>query len=242
MLGGSAAGGQCTIMKRKYNQHNGLPPFTPFSPLASIALIGLRGVGKSTIGVLISTALRRRLIDQNLYFTSKVGVTVQQFVTTHGWSSYCDKQADILEEIFREHGTGAVVVCSSDCVERQGTRELLRELCKVHPIIHIVRPAEEVEQYLRKKFPTDRIAQFLRLAAKREPIYSTCSNYEFCNWRDSHSPSLKKVEQHFLKLLNLIFQTDMPLLMARHCRPSIPSMHNVGVEWSYAHLCFSSSG
>ena len=157
-------------------------------------------------------------------------MTIEQFVSTHGWSSYCNKQADILEEIFREHGTGAVVVCSSDCVERQGTRDILREWCREHPVIHIVRPPDEVAQYLRKKSPTDRTEQFLRLAAKREPIYSTCSNYEFYNWCDNHSPSLpfKKVEQYLLQLLNLIFQTDMSSLVECRYRPS--SMHNVGLE------------
>ena len=220
------------IMKRKYDEHNALPPYTPFSPDASIALIGLRGVGKSTIGVIASTALRRRLIDQSSYFTSKAGMTIKQFVSTRGWPSYCNKQAEILEEIFREHGNGAVVVCSSDCVERQRTRDLLREWCREHPVIHIIRPPEEVAECLWKKSPKDRRTQFLRLAAKRESIYSTCSNYEFFNWRDSDSPSppLKKLEQHFLQLLNPISQTDISSLVGRRYRLSMSSMHNVGVE------------
>jgi 3-dehydroquinate dehydratase type I len=189
----------------------------PFPPTTSIALIGLRGVGKSTIGVLVSTALRRRLIDQNLYFTSKAGMTIEQYISTHNWSKYCDKQSEILSELLLSNPRDAVIVCSSDCVERKTAREVLRKWCATHPVIHVIRPDEEVALHLGKNSASDKTAQYLRLAAKREPIYSTCSNYEFYNWRDEQSPllPLKKVEQHILRLVNFIFQTEISSMVVR---------------------------
>jgi 3-dehydroquinate dehydratase type I len=231
-------------MKRKFdevdnNRQTSLEPNPsiqctrgPFPSTTSIALIGLRGVGKSTIGVLISTALRRRLIDQNLYFSSKTGITIEQYISTHDWSKYCDKQSEILSELLLANPHDAVIVCSSDCVERKAAREALREWCTTHPVIHVVRPAEEVALHLGKKSASHKTAQYLRLAAKREPIYSTCSNYEFYNWKDKRSPllPLKKVEQHILRLVNSIFQTDISSLVVRSRNRIVGDNITAGVE------------
>src|SRR5579859_1086109 len=188
-------------MKRKYDEYSRI------SPDASIALVGLRGVGKSTIGVVVSTALRRRLVDQNLYFLSKLG-SIEQYVSTHGWAKYCDMQAEILREILSENEHDAVIVCSSECVERKAGRDLLHEWCREHPVIHIVRPAEEVAMSMKK---TEAKEQLKQLALKREPLYHRISNYELYNWRDTDAQlPLKKIEQHVLRLLNFIFQTETP--------------------------------
>src|ERR1700738_1272385 len=116
-----------TAMKRKFDETNGSDgsrqvsrESSPrslecrrghFPQSASIAIIGLRGVGKSTIGVVVSAALRRRLIEQDLYFTTKSGVTIKEYVDTNGWKSYRDKQAQVLREVLREDDNGAAIIC-----------------------------------------------------------------------------------------------------------------------------------
>jgi 3-dehydroquinate dehydratase type I len=199
-----------------------------FPSAASIAIIGLRGVGKSTIGVVVSAALRRRLIEQDLCFTTKSGMSIKAYVGAHGWIRYREKQADVLREVLSENDTDAVIVCSSDCVETQQMRDLLRAWSRNHPVIHVVRAADEVAAYLRPRSPTpeqEHMEHLLRLAARREPVYSSCSNYEFYNCRDNGSPALpiKKMEQGFLRLLNFIFQSEMSPLVVRD-RPRIQSL------------------
>ncbi|RPB09969.1 hypothetical protein P167DRAFT_559945 [Morchella conica CCBAS932] len=197
-------------------RHGKIPPLMSasrpksFRANASIALIGLRGVGKSTIGVIVSSTLRRRLIDADMHFFQDTGMAAAQYATAHGWPAYRAKEADILADILRDHDTGAVIVCSSGCVEKPGSRALLREWMERHPVVHIVRHEKET---LR------------RLAARREPMYTVCSNFEFYNMWDKQlqatsgksspsSPTLKKVEQDFLRLLNFAFQQEMaPLIV-----------------------------
>lgn len=213
------------------------PPSRPrsFPANASIALIGLRGVGKSTIGVIASSTLRRRLIDADMQFVTATGMAAAQFATLHGWPAYRAKEAEILADILHENETGAVIVCSSGCVEKPDSRALLRGWMERHPVVHIVRHEKEIEAYLRPQSPSSPQLMHLessahvlrRLAARREPMYTVCSNFEFYNMWDKRqlpttasgksspsSPTLKKVEQDFLRLLNFAFQQEMaPLIV-----------------------------
>ncbi|KAH0607329.1 uncharacterized protein H6S33_003317 [Morchella sextelata] len=238
-------------------RHGQIPPLLSasrpksFPANASIALIGLRGVGKSTIGVIVSSTLRRRLIDADMHFIQVTGMAAGQYATAHGWPAYRTKEANILADILREYDTGAVIVCSSGCVEKPGSRALLRDWMERHPVVHIVRHEKEVEAYISPQSPgatppiaalgqqmqmqlrlpggagpVSASAQTLRrLAARREPMYTVCSNFEFYNMWDKQqlstsgksspsSPTLKKVEQDFLRLLNFAFQQEMaPLIV-----------------------------
>ncbi|KAI5847985.1 type I 3-dehydroquinase-domain-containing protein [Morchella snyderi] len=228
-------------------RHAHIPPLPSvsrprcFPANASIALIGLRGVGKSTIGVIVSSTLRRRLIDADMHFVQLTGMAAGQYATAHGWPAYRSKEADILADILRDHDTGAVIVCSSGCVERPGSRALLRDWMERHPVVHIVRHEKEVEAYISPQSPGQQQLQvpgaagpppasapqqtLRRLAARREPMYTVCSNFEFYNLWDKKlvsmsgasppsSPTLKRVEQDFLRLLNFAFQQEMaPLIV-----------------------------
>lgn len=223
-----------------------------FPARASIALIGLRGVGKSTIGVIVSSTLRRRLVDADMHFIQDTGMAPGQYAAAHGWPAYRAKEADILADILNDYDTGAVIVCSSGCVEKPASRALLRGWMERHPVVHIVRHEKEVEAYISPQSPgstpapqggggqrmqlhmpgaagpVSTSAQTLRrLAARRDPMYTVCSNFEFYNMWDKQqqplatnakfspsSPTLKKVEQDFLRLLNFAFQQEMaPLIV-----------------------------
>lgn len=216
-----------------------------FPSNASIALIGLRGVGKSTIGVIASSALRRRLIDADMHFVTVTGMVAAQYATLHGWPAYRAKEAEILADILRENETGAVIVCSSGCVEKSTSRALLWGWMARHPVVHIVRHEKEIEAYLRPGSPGESSpltqmgssAHVLRrLAARREPLYTVYSNFEFYNMWDKRqlptttsgksepsSPTLKKVEQDFLRLLNFVFQQEMAPLIVWDCHSPHPS-------------------
>jgi 3-dehydroquinate dehydratase type I len=203
---------------------------------ASIALVGLRGVGKSTIGVILSSTLRRRLIDMDMHFANFTGMDIAQFVSTNGWPAYRAKEAELLVETLRENGTDTVIVCSSGCISKPESRRLLQEWIRCHPVIHILRREEEVESYVVSQqssasSPSElelALRGLRRLTAQRESLYAACSNFEFYNmWDKSQqpttaagranpsSPTLKKVEQEILRLLSFVFQTEMaPLIVS----------------------------
>ncbi|KAI5817248.1 putative quinate pathway repressor protein QutR [Pyronema omphalodes] len=217
-------------------------PYTPcpttdrFAPNASIALVGLRGVGKSTIGVILSSCLRRRLIDVDVYFVNSTRMSIEQYVRMHGWPGFRAKEAELMDELLRENETDAVIVCSSGCVETGSTRVRLQQWMERHPVIHIIRHEAEIREYLRAssegsssppKFSAEEM--FQRLIVHREPKYTLCSNLVFYNMWDKQqqptistgryspaSPTLKNVEQDLLRLLNFVFQHDLAPVWDRH--------------------------
>jgi len=222
------------------------PRTDDFSPNASIALVGLRGVGKSTIGVILSSSLRRRLIDGDVYFVNSTGMSIAQYVQLHGWPGFRAKEAEFMEEVLRENETDTIIVCSSGCVETGSTRALLKQWMERHPVIHIIRNKTEIQDYLRPVSPSSSPAlrpgnmppslppgdTFRRLLARREPMYSSCSNLVFYNMWDKQqqpiapsgrcspsSPTLKHVEQDFLRLLNFVFRREMAPVWDRQHGP-----------------------
>jgi 3-dehydroquinate dehydratase type I len=202
-----------------------------FSANASIALIGLRGVGKSTIGVILSSMLRRRLIDGDVYFVNSTGMSIAQYVNTHGWAGFRTKEAELIDEILRLNETDTVIVLPSGCVETTSTRVRLQEwMNHRHPVVHIIRNESEIRDYLQPQSPSSSPSQrqdpagstLHRLVARREPMYSSCSNLVFYNMWDKQehptassgryspsSPTLKHVEQDFVRLLNFVFRREM---------------------------------
>ncbi|KAF8536621.1 type I 3-dehydroquinase-domain-containing protein [Trichophaea hybrida] len=217
------------------------PRTDDFSPNASIALVGLRGVGKSTIGVILSSSLHRRLIDGDVYFVNSTGMSIAQYVKIHGWPGFRAREAELMDEILRENETDTIIVCSSGCVETGSTRALLKQWMERHPVIHIIRNEAEIQDYLRPVSPSSSSAlppedTFRRLLARREPMYSSCSNLVFYNMWDKQqqptvstgrysqsSPTLKHVEQDFLRLLNFVFRREMAPVWDRQHGPHTSS-------------------
>ena len=166
-----------------------------FSPNASIALVGLRGVGKSTIGVMLSASLRRRLIDGDVVFVAATGMSIDHYVRLHGWASFRAREAELMATILRDHGSDAVIVCPSGCVETAATRVRLQAWMRHHPVVHIVRNEAETRDYLRPASGAADAAgtsppgnTFHRLVARRQPMYSSCSNLVFYNMWDKQRP------------------------------------------------------
>ncbi|KAI5797733.1 type I 3-dehydroquinase-domain-containing protein [Geopyxis carbonaria] len=239
--------------------HSSRPFPAEIPPNASIALVGLRGVGKSTIGVIVSSTLRRRLIDVDVHFVNVTGMSIHQYVSVHGWPGYRAKEAEITDEILRENSTNSIIVCSSGCVETASTRARLQEWMTRHPVVHILRHEKEVQAYLQPQSPASSPSQqpepplhvLRRLTARREPMYTSCSNLEFYNLWDKQqhptlasgrysplSPTLKRVEQDFLRLLNFAFRREMAPLIVwdRHSpHPSSAAVAEALEERSYTY-------
>lgn len=197
------------------------PPLTgeipDFGADASIVLVGIRGAGKSTLAIMASSAMKRKVIDLETAFQRACGMSSASYKKFNGTPQCHRQQAKILQGILERNRTDCVIVCS--WMESR-VQALLREFAATNPVIHVVRDAEAIQEHLKIQ---DREKMRSMLNVSRA-IFRTCTNLEFFNVSERQSggldsPSsdpvldrlaapyltLKQAERHLLKFLSLIF-------------------------------------
>ena len=188
-------------------------------------LLGARGTGKSTLGVFASTALQRRLIETDHSFQDITGQSPAAYRKLNGTAEYHKRYLGVLKTLFDRHANGCIIVCGAGSLDHN-CQLLIQQFSYDHPVIHVLRCAESVQQYLGISEPE----KALKLLAISDAIFRGCSNYEYFNYaeqsaipKDSTSQSksnsrtpylaLKNAERHFLKFLARATQArDIPPL------------------------------
>jgi 3-dehydroquinate dehydratase type I len=175
---------------REINSDCGTPPqleyLSPssrvFAHRASIVLIGIRGTGKSTLAVILSTATGRRLVDADQYFQQVTGLSRNTFKKEHDAEEYRQQEARVMGLMLAEHKEGCVIACGPGSME-QGGQKLLKSYARTNPVIHIIRDAASIQTHL-EAWDRQKINSFLTLSG---PLYRACSNLEFFNISESRS-------------------------------------------------------
>ena len=92
------------------------PPLTTeipdFGADASIVLVGIRGAGKSTLAIMASSAMKRRVIDLETAFQRACGMSRASYKKKHGTPQCHRQQEMILQSILERNRTDCVIVCS----------------------------------------------------------------------------------------------------------------------------------
>ncbi|KAI5463597.1 quinate 5-dehydrogenase [Mariannaea sp. PMI_226] len=190
-----------------------------FSADASMLFVGIRGAGKSTLAIMASSAMNRKVIDLETAFQRATSLSSASYKAKHGSAECYKQQAKVLQSVLDRHRTGYVLVCS--WMESR-VQSLLRDFSATNPVIHVVRDPEAIQQHLKINDST-KIWNLLNVSSA---IFRTCTNFEFFNVSEkpaktqqapnrasvsSRTPTpylaLKHVERHFLKFLSLIYPT-----------------------------------
>lgn len=153
-----------------------IPSTRSFASDASIVLIGIRGVGKSSLGIIAFTALRRRLVDVDQYFQRAIGLSRAAFRQEHGVTEYRLRDAKEMKSMLRDNQSNCVISCGPGCIEGSGFL-LLREYAKTHPVIHALRDRESIQRYL-SLWDEGKVARLIEIGT---PMHRACSNFEFYN-------------------------------------------------------------
>lgn len=199
-----------------------------FEPDASIVLTGLRGAGKSTLAVIAFTAMKRKVVEVEAVFRLETRMSSAAYKKSEGSLEYYRRQVSVLADVLQRHHKNAVIVCS--WYER-AVVDLLREWGTAHPVIHIVRDVEAIQQHLLLVADPSKVAGLVDATAS---VFRKCSRFEFFNIsegptspqgsrctpstdldRTSAAPymTLKRAERHFLAFLALIFpKNSIPFL------------------------------
>ncbi|KAK3989711.1 putative quinate repressor [Cladorrhinum sp. PSN332] len=189
---------------------------------ASIIITGIRGAGKSTLAIMASTALKRKVVDLEKTFHEITGSFSPAYKKMHGAAACQRRQASILQEVLGKHSRNAIIV--SSWMERS-VQAILEDLGRSHPIIYVLRDPSAIQSHLK----VNDNRKFQDLLDASSAIFRSCTRFEFFNASEDHNKSgealngrlpsptttdpdrpaapyltLKRAERHFLKFLSLI--------------------------------------
>lgn len=211
-----------------------------FDPDASIVLTGIRGAGKSTLAIIASSAMKRKVIDAERVFQEATGLPSPVYKKSYGLADYHSRQTEILQSLFTRFRSNAIIVCS--WMERN-VQAILRDVSHSNPIIYVVRDTTAIKEYL--KVPDD--ARLKDVLDASGIVFRRYSHFEIFNVSedlvkknqtesvdgfmtelDQRSPApyltLKRAERHFLKFLSLILPTGtIPFIESAFPLASIPT-------------------
>jgi shikimate 5-dehydrogenase/shikimate kinase len=212
-----------------------------FDDDVTVVLTGIRGAGKSTLAVIASTAMKRRVIDAEKVFHEMTGLSSPAFKKAHGLVEYRTRQASILGEITARHSRNAIVVCSWT---EKHIQNMLRGLSETNPVIYVLRDARAIQQHL-KVWNDSKVAGLVDASAA---VFRSCTQFEFFNVSeelqgsasipsasdpaedklDPRTPppylTLKRAERHFLKFLSLLLpRRAMPFIESAFPLACVPA-------------------
>ncbi|KAL2169122.1 hypothetical protein VTG60DRAFT_6449 [Thermothelomyces hinnuleus] len=217
------------------------PAAASYDPDASIIIAGIRGVGKTTLAVIASSAMHRKVVDLEMAFREVAGSSSPAYKKTHGTAACQAREVSILYDVLERHGKNAVIVCS--WIEKD-IQLALEQLQRVHPVIYILRDPKAIQSHLR----IDSIQKARDILAASSTFFRKCTRYEFFNVsEDSSMPdeftserppspsadldrptapylTLKRAERHFLKFLSLILPSgSIPFIESAFPLAGVPA-------------------
>lgn len=216
-------------------------PSNAFVSDASVVLTGVRGAGKSTLAIIASTALKRRVVDSEKVFQDVTGLASPLYRKKYGSADYHGRQVEVLREVIRCHRRNAVIVCS--WMERS-VQGLLTQLAGTVPVIYVVRDAGAIQEHL-KVLDGGKVRDLLDAGGS---VFRRCTSFEFFNVSEGPSAAegsycdldgvdqtppapyltLKRAERHFLKFLSLILpRGSIPFLESAFPLASVPTEERV---------------
>ncbi|KAI0430110.1 type I 3-dehydroquinase-domain-containing protein [Xylaria sp. FL1042] len=208
-----------------------------FEPDASIVLVGIRGSGKSTLAIIASTAMKRRIIDLDKTFKDLTELSAVAYKREHGPTECRRRQYRILETVLANHQRDCIIVSSW---MEPGLHAPLEKFSASHPVIHIGRDPEAIQQYLQVA-DEGKIRELMKYTAS---AFRSVANFEFFNVSERSSKqngtpagvrrdglaspapylTLKRAERHFLKFLSLIMPTrSIPFIESAFPLASVPT-------------------
>ncbi|KAI9170732.1 Quinate repressor protein [Paramyrothecium foliicola] len=145
-----------------------------FSQDASMVLVGIRGAGKSTLAVMASSAMKRKIVDVETAFQHEHGMPSQRYRKLNGVAQCTQEQANVLQKTLDKNRLNCIIVCS--WMDR-GIQAILREFRKANPVVHIVRDSQAIKMHL--KIQDEKTLQ--SLVGASNAAFRSCSNFEFFN-------------------------------------------------------------
>lgn len=144
----------------------------------NIILIGFMGSGKTSVGIRLSYALKRTMIDTDKWIEKKNGMTVSEIFAKQGEKEFRRMETDCIRG-FIENENHQIISTGGGLPVREENHALLKELGRVY----YLKAAPETV-YERLKGDTTRpllqgddpMSKIKELLAVRAPLYEKCAD------------------------------------------------------------------
>ncbi len=145
----------------------------------NIILIGFMGCGKSTVGIRLSYALRRTIIDTDKLIEKEQGMSISQIFAEKGEAAFRQMETDCIKKLINE-AEGQIISTGGGLPMKEENHRLLKELGRVY-YLRVTKEAvyerlkdDTTRPLLQGDNPQAKIEELLN---KRAPRYEACADY-----------------------------------------------------------------
>ena len=144
----------------------------------NIILIGFMGCGKSSVGIKLSYAQKRPIIDTDKWIEKKQKMTISEIFATKGEAAFRQMETDCLKELI-EKEEGKIISTGGGLPIKEENHSLLKELgrvyyLKVSPQTVFERlQGDTTRPLLQGDNPMEKIKELLDY---RAPVYEKCAD------------------------------------------------------------------
>ncbi|MBQ7415483.1 MAG: shikimate kinase [Oscillospiraceae bacterium] len=138
--------------------------------MENIVLIGMPGSGKSTVGQLLATALKKEFVDADAAIEEKAGMSIPEIFAQQGEAGFRAIETQVLSELGKK--SGLVIATGGGCVTREENYPLLHQN---GTIFCLNRSIDALPTEGRPLSQTGRLEQMYRI---RKPMYDRFADFQ----------------------------------------------------------------
>ncbi|MGN1180720.1 MAG: shikimate kinase [Suilimivivens sp.] len=144
----------------------------------NVILTGFMGCGKTSVGIRLSYALKRTIIDTDKWIEKKQGMVVSDIFAKYGEAAFRQMETDCIKTLIatQDH---QIISTGGGLPVREENHALLKELGRVYylkvspEVVYERLKGDTTRPLLQSEDPQERIRELL---SKREPLYEKCAD------------------------------------------------------------------
>lgn len=143
----------------------------------NIILIGFMGCGKSSVGIRLSYALKRTVIDTDKLIEKKQNMTISEIFAEYGEAVFRQMETECLRELIKAEDN-RIISTGGGLPVREENHALLKELGRVYYLkvtseaVYERLKGDNTRPLLRGENPKEKIKELL---SQREAFYEKCA-------------------------------------------------------------------
>lgn len=140
----------------------------------NIILIGFMGCGKTSVGIKLSYALKRPMIDTDKWIEKKQGISISQIFEKDGEAAFRQMETECLKELINTE-EGRIISTGGGLPMKEENHKLLKQLGRVYylkvtpEVVYQRLQGDTTRPLLQGENPEEKIRKLL---SEREPVYA----------------------------------------------------------------------